>query len=294
MGIKVVIPGVVFTDTSLPKLLSDPILNAGSLMLVDLGRGYTAPLDVVPSSGALLGNLAWEQASALISGGTEDNLKATWLETLTGHGTIGFLERTAKQGIHTVVSQVAADGVDRYGGIAIPDKVREYAFANVPSRKIYWSIWGRTTRVATNGYDVVGHFAHVTTATSSYAMNFGGSHVQYPAAGGNLVGRRSVPGSAGSGNFYRNLAVQGWTGTKPGSYASTQWIQWFGQQGAYAAFQQNASQSGIIYRIYIEDLTASGRTYAEADAADKSLYDVAFGAGGRFAGDTFTSAGTLP
>jgi hypothetical protein len=45
-----------------------------------------------------------------------------------------------------------------------------------------------------------------------------------------------------------------------------------------------------LYRLYIENLTVSGRTWAEVDAIDYALYQAAFGAGGRFADDTFTAS----
>jgi hypothetical protein len=51
-----------------------------------------------------------------------------------------------------------------------------------------------------------------------------------------------------------------------------------------------AAPSFILYRFYLEDLTVSGRSYAEVDAIDYALWQTDFGAGGRFAGDTFTAS----
>jgi len=42
--------------------------------------------------------------------------------------------------------------------------------------------------------------------------------------------------------------------------------------------------------MYLEDLTVSGRTYADVDALDNALYTEAFGAGGAYSGDTYTAA----
>jgi hypothetical protein len=53
---------------------------------------------------------------------------------------------------------------------------------------------------------------------------------------------------------------------------------------------RDLSQQGrrVLYRAYIEDLTVSGRTYAQVQALDYALWQAAFAPGGRYAGDTFT------
>lgn len=57
---------------------------------------------------------------------------------------------------------------------------------------------------------------------------------------------------------------------------------------------KDKADSHIIYRVYLEDLTISGRTYATVEAADGALFTAAFGTGGRFNGDTFTNPTTIP
>lgn len=53
--------------------------------------------------------------------------------------------------------------------------------------------------------------------------------------------------------------------------------------------------SSIFYRAYIEDLTVSGRTYAEVDAIDYALYTKeVLTPGGRYYGDTYTDPATIP
>lgn len=57
----------------------------------------------------------------------------------------------------------------------------------------------------------------------------------------------------------------------------------------------NKAASRVLYRWYLEDLTVSGRTYAEVLAADYALYQQAFGVGGRYYGDTLpTDPSTIP
>ncbi|WP_171495393.1 hypothetical protein, partial [Acinetobacter soli] len=55
----------------------------------------------------------------------------------------------------------------------------------------------------------------------------------------------------------------------------------------------NDVPSLIIYRIYIEDLNASGRTFAEVKAIDDAEFEKAFAVGGRFYGDTWSDPATI-
>ena len=57
----------------------------------------------------------------------------------------------------------------------------------------------------------------------------------------------------------------------------------------------NKLHSWILYRTYVEDLSVSGRTYAEVDALDYALYEKhVLTADGRYYGDTYTDPATLP
>lgn len=56
---------------------------------------------------------------------------------------------------------------------------------------------------------------------------------------------------------------------------------------------QNKLPSWIFYELMIENLTKSGRTWEEANNIDHEAFAAAFGSGGRYAGDTFTSPSTL-
>ena len=55
-----------------------------------------------------------------------------------------------------------------------------------------------------------------------------------------------------------------------------------------------STASNTDFLLAIEDLTVSGRTYAEVDALDYALYQAAFAADGRYHGDTNTDPSTLP
>lgn len=57
---------------------------------------------------------------------------------------------------------------------------------------------------------------------------------------------------------------------------------------------RGSGQSCVLYRVYMEDLTVSGRTFAAVDALDNDDYTTAFAAGSRYAGDTWTDPTTIP
>lgn len=294
MAVKFVIPGAAFDDPTLPILYPDALMNAGSLLLIDFGRAETYAIDSVPTHSAKLGNIAWETAAAIIGSGSLDTLSPTFQNTFVGLPAQGLAERTSRKGLHVITSQVNMDASQRYCGITLPTALRDYLYGALPGRSIYTSIWGRYTRLATQSVDALGHFATAGSPTSNYVNVLGKGALWSPSGGGTFVGRNSVPSSEALGNFYAASAQNGWVGTKPASASLSEWLLWFGTYGAYQSYQRNKAASGIWYRIYIEDLTTSGRSYATVDAADKALYDVAFGAGGRFASDSFTAVATLP
>lgn len=295
MGIKVVIPGVTFTDPTLPVLRADPLLTVGSLMLLDFGRDYTLGAGVVPAHGASLGNLAWEEAIATIGSGSESTVKPSFANTFVGAPTQGIVERTTKGGLHVITSQTVMDATGRYASLTMPAAIRDYLYANTPSRSFYWSLWGRLTRLSTQSTEALGHFASTSSPATVYAnLLFKGAQ-WFPQSGTGFVGQRSVPSAEALGNFYAASAQNAWSvGTKPGTAAGTEAVFWLGARGVYEGFQRNKANSGVWYRLYIEDLTASGRSFATVDTLDKALYDEAFGAGGRFASDSYTNPSTVP
>lgn len=290
-GLKIVL-GTTFTDPSLPTLQPDSLMSSGSIFLVDFGREETASLLSVPAHGGALVNLAWENAATLIGSGNEATLAGVFENTLVGQPTMGAVERSGKKGIAVISSQSANDTSNRHSGLALPSAIIQYIHANLPSHAFYFSVWGALTRVATATIDSTGYVGDVGNSANS-AFVFYKQPAVLPGSGTPFVGGRSVPNSNIVGSYFRNIAVDEWSGAKP-TVGNTMGRFWFGQYGVFSGFQRNQAASGILYRIFIEDLTASGRSYATVDAADKAMFDAAFGPGGRFEADTFTNPSTIP
>lgn len=65
--------------------------------------------------------------------------------------------------------------------------------------------------------------------------------------------------------------------------------------GAASTTTKDTAPSHILYRLYLEDLTVSGRSHADVAAIDHALYtEEVLTDGGRYYADTFTDPATLP
>lgn len=292
MGTRIRLP-VTFTDPTLPKNRADPLLADGSLLLLDFSRAAVIGPGTIPGNEAALGNLAFEIAAEVLGGGSENTLAAIFENTLVGQPSMGIVERSTRSGIHIITSQANMDSSARHGGIRFPDAVTAYVRANLPAHTFYCSIWGRQTRLATASANGIGYLGDTSNANNC-GWSFYTQPSRAPADNSSaFVGALADPTVNSTGNFFRSIAVDDWTGTKP-SAPNTVGKFWFGAQGPYLGFQRNGAASGVIYRIYLEDLTVSNRPASAVIAADKALYDAAFAPGGKFYGDTVSDPSTVP
>ncbi len=293
MGTKITLPET-FSATTGKLLLNDEILPAsGALMLVDVGHslgglgavGVPADLTTVP-------NIAWDQAAAMVGSGTATTLGAIFNRF---DGTNFNLERTGKGGIHGYLSGNVSTSVGLT--IDMPALIKTYLAANTTA-DFYISAWDRVTRVASSASGVWPMFEGIqrnSSATSNYLGFFDsvtGDGALPPSGNPKRLGAR-VTAKNSLGNTYRSIAADGWTGTAPTSASEiSDYLALWGAIGPYAGFfnGNTAPPSYILYRLYVENLTVSGRTWAQVDAIDYAMWQRDFGAGGRFAGDTFTAS----
>jgi hypothetical protein len=202
-------------------------------------------------------------------------------------------ERTPKGGVHVIVSQTNDTVNGNYKGILGKPALQAYITAN-RGHSFYISQWARWTRSATVTSTQAPIRGGIGTGGTNYvtqllqAMNTG-TMQSAPTPLGSFYDP-PVPTLGVTGNSFR---ADGAIGPGPGAVTSLLGIalNLWGLGGSYsnAATYGNKSGSYIAYRSYIEDLTISGRTFAQVQAADYALYQAAFGAGGRYAGDTWTA-----
>lgn len=271
------------------KLVNDQRLNAGSLILIDPAHPVTPWPAGVPSGS--VPNLAAPLAALTVGAGAE-TLPVT--NTITAGS--GLVERTGKGGLHVIMSKTASVA-SQVLTLELTTALMTYLNAN-PGHSLFLSVWGRTTRARTvgSGPSAIPLVGLRSTSTSVFTPWIG----LYHASSGNVatdpgtsntnyIGRTVGTLTAGLGSFRADLGIT----SRGASWASTLNTR-FAELGNALSTVTNHAPSQILYAACLEDLTVSGRSYIEASQLDAALYEQAFGAGGRYAGDTFTDPATLP
>lgn len=273
MGQKIVLTGSEFTDSTLPKLRTDPILaDAGSLMLLDFGHSLTA-LTALPGHQVEIASVA--------------GYPTVMTRSVAMPAGSGLIELTGKKGIHVIRSQTVTPTAGTAVRVALSAGLKAYLEANL-SNTYYLSYWYRNTRAGSVTEPLYVLVASSTAPTANFL--FLGNHVGL--ASGGTVGQSSKTGNWQTvvGNGYQQQEVIG----KKGTVTTLGQAVLFGFNGWAASGVGTLGNSQILYRVYLEDLTVSGRTFAEVKAIDDEMRIAAFAEGGKFYGDTFTDPATIP
>lgn len=282
MGKKIVLTGTTLTDMAAPKLFKvDPIESAGSLYLWDATHPAGIAVVGVPANGLVTGNVLAAFTDALVGAPTN----GLFVRGVGFDATKGRIDRSTKGGLHGVVSPTLGDSTTAFT-IEPNTALTQYIVSN-PTHTYYGSIWGRITKVATSGAGIQPGQRMELTRSPSPAANY---HILLS----NTQGTRTA---ASAGNAILSSSKGAWTGVAPASTSEAR----FKFAVLPGASQMNTTTTAIraqggfiLYRVYLENLTVSGRTYAEVDAIDLSLYTKeVLTAGGRYFGDTFTDPTTL-
>lgn len=259
----------------------DPIASAGSLMLVDPAHPVTPWAPGVPASGDFVPNLFAAQVEALIgppSAGSHGG--ALSYAGLTGAG--GLIERTTKGGLHAAISQTN-DVIGNHCSITVPNSGL-WTYIRNSGHRIYYSLWARRTRAATAvGSTVIGNLAAGTRFIGGFTPE---------ATLSADTGALARPASNAVGPTFRNVgAISTLAGDTEPAHAGNRSAFTVGNFASAnrADGRRGLGGSAVFYRLYIEDLTVSGRSYARVDALDYALYQrEVLTAGGRYSGDSFT------
>lgn len=276
-------PNSAAFDTQCPIVYDDELMSTGSLMLVELGHSK-GTYSGVPGDGALLPNVAWEAAATLLGAGTATSLSATVLNTLSAND---LAERTPKGGLHVIKSQVT-DSQNQRLAIQLPDAIMNYLLAHT-TNDIFLSTVYTTTRVATDTQVPLSIISSTTAATGNFLDILKAVGVSETAT---LLGSRDSPSPRNTlAPSYAARAVTNWVGTPPASLAQSYRMPFMvGPAGPYGNTYTAKCPSVILYGLYIEDLTASGRTFADVDAIAYARFQRDFASGGRYNGDTTPTA----
>ncbi|MGP5282099.1 hypothetical protein ACTXNJ_12985 [Pseudomonas helleri] len=276
MGHKIALPDTYFSDTTLPVLRDDPLLSSGSLVLIDLGHSK-GRLASVPTSGSLVSNIAASIATGLVGSASVSP------DIMTAY-TIGHMapELSSKGGLHVIKSKVNDLNNTRFT-MRVPAAIKAYLLAN-PAHSYYFSVWQQITRKFDVGVPVMGLAGNAFT--NDFWLNLDSTGL--PAGiGTKSIGKATnLNPTLATGTAKHQHAVSGATG----AIVSMPYTDLFIFGGCPSAGVMNSAVnkggSQIMYRVYLEDLTVSERTYDQVKALDDELYAAAFAPGGKFYGDT--------
>ncbi len=290
-----------FTDTTMKTIFGDDILSKGSLILLDPTNPILSWGAGVPVADDRLPNLADVTAARLIAGDLRPQLK---LEASMASGS--FIERTQKGGLRVGVSsgQTKLSGAN----IVMPDPILQYMLAH-QDHEYYFSMWSYVTQSAqststdephmhiyrslqSNGYptggvvslSALGNWERPDGAskTGGYVNNANGVGPQFRNIAGHINGKKNAAGEV--------LSMTEFTLNKQKSLVS---LGPANDESAYTATTASSGglrlQSWNMYRVYIEDLTVSERSYASVHAIDQALYiKNVVSNGGRYYNDSWS------
>lgn len=290
--------GITINNPTAPKIITrDKIESRGSLMLFD-GNHQFGQFSGLPAAGSDIPNALANIAAGLL-GVNETQTALKVLAVSSDNLSVFRKERTSKGGIHGIITQSGSQVSAQMYYLCASDAVRNYVRDN-PNHTFYFSLWQRITRkaLASAASQAPFYFTNGVSATTNYRFHMQGGQ-PFPSATSPLVWRGSKTDPVASDkdvandtNRFTSLAVQGNSGNGP--VGTDPIALGVGTYSAWNALNYNVGASRIIYRAYIEDLTVSGRSYAEVEAIDYALYQEAFGVGGKFANDTYSAPSTLP
>lgn len=288
-GLKLVVP-TSFTDTSLPILRDDPLLTAGSLALVELAHPAN-PFNGVPLDGAALPNIAHAEGASTL-GVTDDGLAAAFaMSGLTGAK--GLIQRSAKGGLHGIVSQnpglASGDGAK----VTLAPAIRAWLHAQ-KGHEFYLSAWVRTTRPAVSQAGMPVEFG--SGSNSEQFVFFSSKGVGGPGNPEPVGTKRSTAIGDATGPYLQNIKTVAGNAntTKTLTNAGPEWGGYTATYGGALPAWRTQQPSFVFYRLYVEDLTVSKRTYQQVDALEFAEYTKqVLTTGGRYFGDTFTDPSTV-
>lgn len=284
VGLHIPLPDTTFMGSSAPILPAiDPVASdTGGLLLIEANHprgGFPAG---APVNGAALTNLLRDNAAELIgvAASTLDPIQVVASMT----GTLGKVERTTKGGIHAVQSTTQGSTTGLGYQIRFPLNILTYMKAH-SSHAFYLSVWSMPTLIRAGATS--SNFVQRATA-GGYVFGMGNHGVG--VAGLTIVGRQ-YDTSLGVVNTPRCSAQAiictdaTWI-SQAANFAEV-WNGLF-EVGNFGPVNRNGLNGArVLWRIYIEDLTVSGRTYAQVVGLDNAEFArQVTTAGGRYHGDT--------
>lgn len=193
-------------------------------------------------------------------------------------GTNVVAQKTAKGGMHLIVANAVSHSDRIY--LTSNDDLTTYLNdeLNKSGANFYISAWRKFTRKASANSPI----STMLINTSDFTLHEQ-TDLSIRVKSGNA--ERQPNTSLGSESAVGTPFLSIFNPTSRGATSGRRLI--FGTGGLEPFAASNGHPSYILYRIYIEDLAKSGRTYEQVKAIDEAEFAKAFGVGGKFYGDTW-------
>lgn len=259
--IKVLDVEFIGDGANAPKLSKyTPLESEGSILLLEPGHPFSG-LTGIPTNNQQLTNILEDNAKQIIGANTNITFRINQPSDQL------IIERTGKGALHFIIGNIPSNS---YMAIDFGTVLRNYV-KNKANPNFYFSVVIKITRTGNSGYKSFGGLAANDSPSSNYSFVFGNDL--------NLYTR--------NGQKYNDTLLHAC------SVLDTQFSDWFslfaGAYGAWSSFMSGTvAPSWILYRVYLEDLSISGRSYEEVLEIDKADIVRCFSAGGRYYGDTYT------
>ena len=245
------------TDTTLPKVLADSLLNTGSLFLMDFLRlGCWNPATDTVADGAAVRNL--------VTGGTAGMLKIPVAGDLTFETGLGFKLKSS-----VAYGRVQIDTGTRYFQTNLTDDYLLIAWATYPASDPTGHIGQLISKAVNSTYFQAGPMLAVIYTAGGKII----THMDAEASNGKSIVIGSPAGKhqfaiakVGSNTliFLDGVLVSTQATGTPALTANSTPLNF----GNGASSTMYACPSTILHRIYAENLTTSGLTAAAVVAAD--------------------------
>ncbi|MWV50049.1 hypothetical protein GRS96_12295 [Rathayibacter sp. VKM Ac-2803] len=268
--------------------LIDALESPGTLVLVTPGGFGSTP----PANGGTVTNRFRDQAATLIGATPSDADLSVW----SLGASLGVLQEiTPKGGLHVGIP-VSATG---NAGMDLNMKAPLYNYLRTSGHEFYFSAHFFRTRLALtapgtpgNGSALMSVNAGVTQLASGQLVGMGSVPVMpSPPA---IVGKQRGVTTNVLGPVLADAAVKNTSAALTGAvaYDSQNATLWnMGPRNYNAQNSRRGAQGAtILYRLVVEDLTVSGRTWEQVDKIDQAIYAREFGTGGTLLADTYTAA----
>lgn len=293
------VPGVS-TNPNLPKFYTHNLLTKGSLLLVELAHP-DCQIQLIDNS--VVPNLAKKTAMSLCAA-TEAQVSG--LFRLGSTGTSHVFEKTSSGALHGIVSPNRNNFTTHQNGGGITfqqSKILTYMKAN-PTNLFFIGFKGRVTRGAGENDTTMSPsvqanmFAVSGTSFSNDFLAVFQTNATLPTTPRSFAVPNPLPSRAANNqarlDFVRYVNVNGQVN---GAINNISLLDicfgrtTFGNNVYPSAFSNYPSW--ILHNIYIEDLTVSGKTFAETAAKYEAYHNASVAEGGAYYNETFTSPSTL-